>query len=512
MNEEITDLNSPEEFEEASEEKDAPEEASPASDKQMSHQDKDYLEQKEERIRYFRTKNLMERVREMLFCLVGAKKNMGIYPPHHSICMDSIFTFFQAAKKYFQLANDFSLRIVGEELYYEEKLLARESLLYYSLVKDCKEKGIGGITIYKGLTPEEFADFLYLFSLDCAELQKRGGLKNLLGRRGIVHIVLADPGTYEEIPKEEMIRASHREEYFNAIDVIKELAEEVIAGKKLKISKANKVVGSILNRVVEDRSAVLGLATIKNYDEYTSYHSVNVLILSLALASMLPLDRSALMILGTGALLHDLGKVTIPTSIVNKAGPLSSAEWEIMRHHPVVGADILIGQPGVHPLSVVVAYEHHARYDLKGYPTIMEKRGISLFSRIVEIADVYDAMTSDRPYQKAKDPHTAIRYLVKNRGTVFDPLMVKVFVDMLGFFPVGTLVRIATGETGIVYDQNEGDPMCPRVKIIRDPSGEEVEPRIMDLTLLKEKVEAAGRSVVEAVDPKKLGIDTLRYL
>ena len=145
------------------------------------------------------------------------------------------------------------------------------------------------------------------------------------------------------------------------------------------------MVGSILNRVVENRSAILGLATIKSYDEYTSFHSVNVLILSLALGSMLPLDRQCMMILGTGALLHDIGKVTIPQSIIAKQGPLSSSEWDLMRDHPVIGADILVNQPGLNPLSVVIAFEHHMRYDLKGYPEVSEMGGLSLFSRIVEI-------------------------------------------------------------------------------------------------------------------------------
>jgi HD-GYP domain-containing protein (c-di-GMP phosphodiesterase class II) len=278
------------------------------------------------------------------------------------------------------------------------------------------------------------------------------------------------------------------------------------------VSKANKVVGIMLNRVGENRAAVLGLASIKSYDEYTSFHSVNVLILSLALGSMLPLDRNALVILGTGALLHDLGKVTIPQNILNKTGPLTSPQWRMMKDHPVKGADILLAQPGVHPLSVTIAYEHHARYDLRGYPKINGKDCIGLFSRIVEIADVYDAMTTARPYQHARTPEQAIRVLVKDMGTVFDPLLVKVFIDMMGVFPVGTLVRLATGELGIVYEQNEGDVMSPKVKIIRGPDGGEVEPQLVDLVHLKEKIGDTGRTILESIPPELLGLDVMPYL
>ena len=122
------------------------------------------------------------------------------------------------------------------------------------------------------------------------------------------------------------------------------------------------------------------------------------------------------------------------------------------------------------------------------------------------------AMTTDRPYQKAKDPQQAMRILAKDSGSAFDPVLVKVFIDMMGFYPVGTLVRTATGETGIVYEQNEGDSTAPVVKIIRDAHGEEVEPRLVDLTSLKEKVMETGRAVIEAVNPRELGIDVSEYL
>jgi HD-GYP domain-containing protein (c-di-GMP phosphodiesterase class II) len=268
----------------------------------------------------------------------------------------------------------------------------------------------------------------------------------------------------------------------------------------------------MLNRVGENRSAVLGLATIKNYDEYTSFHSVNVLILSLALGSMLPLDRSSLMILGTGALLHDLGKITVPQSLLVKTGPLTTTEWRMMQEHPARGADILLAQPGVHPLAVMVAYEHHARYDLNGYPKIHGKDRIGLFSRIVEVADVYDAMTSARPYQKARMPDQAMRVLVKDMGSCFDPLLVKVFIDMMGLFPVGTPVRLATGEVGVVYEPDQSDALWPRVKVILDPDGGEVEPSIVDLHKLKEKIGETEQPLLESIHPEDLGIDIREYL
>jgi HD-GYP domain-containing protein (c-di-GMP phosphodiesterase class II) len=469
-------------------------------------------ERKQEALDFYHHKNLLEAVRRMLKLFSSAKKAASIYPYNHEICIKSVKDFMEAFNDYLVWKSDFSLRIVGEEFFFEEKLMARESVLYYPLIKELQEKHIGGIAFEGGLNAGEFSYFLSLLNQHSEDLDGKGGIGHLLVEKGVVHITLDDPGTWEEKSPEETERPSAREDYINAVDVIRELADQVLSDRRLAVNKANRVVGIMLNRVGENRAAVLGLASIKSYDEYTSFHSVNVLILSLVLGSMLPLDRSALVIMGTGALLHDLGKVTVPQNILNKTGPLTSPEWRMMKDHPVKGADILLAQPGVHPLSVTIAYEHHARYDLKGYPKITGKSCIGLLSRIVEIADVYDAMTTARPYQHARTPEQAIRVLVKDIGTAFDPLLVKVFIDMMGLFPVGTLVRLTTGELGIVYEQNEGDVMSPKIKIIRDPDGNEVEPQLVDLIHLKDKVGDTGRAILESIRPELLGLDIMPYL
>ncbi|MDI6873251.1 HD-GYP domain-containing protein [Candidatus Solincola sp.] len=468
-------------------------------------------DRKREALDYFRSKGLLERVRDVLRDLSAAKKNLLLYPPQHEICLDSISRFMHSFREYLRHGESLSLRIVGEEFFFEDRLLARESVLYYPLLQELRSKGVGGLNLLAGLEARELLDFLSLLNLGEEEIASRGGLARLLQERGISHVILDPPGTWEEKASRLRETASAREEYFAAVDVIRELSEQVLHDRRLSVSKVNRVVGMLLNRVGENRSAVLGLATLKSYDEYTTFHSVNVLILSLALGSMLPLDRNALMILGTGALLHDLGKVTISKSILGKRGPLTAAEWEEMKRHPVRGADILLAQPGVHPLSVLVAYEHHARYDLTGYPRLNGVEKPSLFSRIVQLVDVYDAMTTVRPYQDARTPDHAIRVLVREKGATFDPLLVKVFVDMMGLYPVGTLVRLHTGELGVVYEQVEGEPTSPRVKVIRDPEGREVEPYLVEVTRLRERA-APGEEVISSARPEQEGLDPLDYL
>ena len=470
----------------------------------------DREDRKREALDYFRLKGLLEAARETLKHFVAAKKALHIYPANHEISMQALSEFMASFHEYLRWKEELPLRIIGDEFFFEERLLARESILYYPLIKELQAKEVGGITLIAGLRPEEMREFLTILNMSEEELKARGGIFALLAEKDIAHVTLDEPGTWEEKARAARDTVTAREEYFEAVDVIRELADQVVSNRRLSVGKANRVVGMMLNRVGENRAAVLGLATLKNYDEYTSFHSVNVLILSLALGSMLPLDRSALMLLGTGALLHDLGKVTIPQSILTKSGPLTAAEWEIMRQHPVKGADILLAQPGIHPLSVLVAYEHHARYDLKGYPRIENKERISLFARIVQIVDVYDAMTTTRPYQGARTPDHAIRVLVKESGAAFDPLLLKIFVDMMGLYPVGTLVRLESGEVGVVYEQVEGDPHSPRVKVIRDREGREVEPYMVDTAWLREK--AGGSEVMQTLLPERVGIQPLDYL
>ncbi len=467
---------------------------------------------KRESLQYFQFKNRLELVRNVLKSFSAAKKTLSLYPIDHEMCIQAIRDFNKVFSDYLARESQLSLRIIGDELFLEEKLLPRESVLYYALIQELKARDIGGIHLLAGLAPKEFTKFITLINLKPEELAAKGGLVSLMHESGMGHIIIDDAGTWEEKASEEKIRPSAREDYFDAVDVMRELADQVKTDRRLSVNKANRMVGAMVNRVGENRAAILGLASIKSYDEYTSFHSINVLILSLALGSMLPLDRNSLMILGTGALLHDLGKVTIPQPLLSKTGPLTSAEWKLMQEHPARGADILLAQPGMHPLSVLIAYEHHARYDLKGYPKISGKERIALFSRIVEVADVYDAMTTARPYQKARTPDQAVRVLVKDMGTTFDPLLVKVFVDMMGLFPVGSLVRLVSGELAIVYEQNEADLTLPKVKIIRDPAGEEIEPRVIDLMRFKDKISETGTAVLESFDPRALGLDIIPYL
>lgn len=487
--------------------------------------------------------------------LSAAKKSMSIYPIGHPECESAIDKLIDSVKLYSQTFGDLHIKIIGEEFFLFDKILPRESVVLHSLLHAMDEREIGGVFIRGMPERNNYIKLINMLNFDpkeVAEMVKADGASSIsigsitLERKGLWEEAEASRAkedeakrTKEEEQKKEEEKRENvgkiekegktdikdeeskddseriedpkkeptapREAYFMAVDFVKEFMDEAVQAKRFRIGRAQKAILPLVNSVIENRSALLGLATLKSYDEYTSYHSVNVMILSLSIGAAIGLDREALMIVGLGALLHDIGKVTIPARVIQKSGPLTEEEWEAMRRHPAEGADILLSQPGIHPLSVLISYEHHVRYDMQGYPRIDSKQTQTFFSRMVEVADVYDAMTTHRPYQQARDPNQAIKILVNDSGKVFDPLMIKVFVAMMGIYPIGTLVNLSDGTMGLVIEQDNMKPLRPVVKILKDPDGKDIKPTIINMADPDSK--GKGLEIVESINPQEASID-----
>jgi HD-GYP domain-containing protein (c-di-GMP phosphodiesterase class II) len=245
------------------------------------------------------------------------------------------------------------------------------------------------------------------------------------------------------------------------------------------------------------------MTTIHNRDEATFYHSVNVCLLSLALGRSIGLDEELLSHLGTGALLHDMGRVLLDESMLNKEGRLTNEEWAQVRLHPQEGAEAILAASGPgQEVAAVIALEHHLRLDGQGYPDL-GRRLPHLFSRIVAVADTYDAVTSPRPHRPARTPHDALRVVLDGSGSAFDPDIARAFLHAMGSFPPGSLLRLDTGEVVMVTPAPEGSEAKPGV-VIRGPAGDLLdEPRPIELT---------GRTVVEQLLADQVGVDPAALL
>lgn len=241
-----------------------------------------------------------------------------------------------------------------------------------------------------------------------------------------------------------------------------------------------ELVEKIIDEILDNKNMMINMIDLKVFDEYTFYHSVNVAVLSIVVGATLNLNRLELYKLGMAALLHDIGKVFVPKSILEKNGKLTDEEFAQMKKHSELGYSYLKDKYNIPVHSYVGVLQHHERYDGKGYPYGKKGEDISLFGRIISVADVYDALTSDRPYRKAMLPSEAMEYIMGNSGTMFDPQIVKIFLKKVAAYPVGTVVRLSNGWSGLVIENHEHWATRLTVKIIKK-NEENVEPFILEM-------------------------------
>lgn len=267
-----------------------------------------------------------------------------------------------------------------------------------------------------------------------------------------------------------------------AVKSIKDVFIHCEKGGSIKhdIKKAKRQVERIVDEIFAHRHLMVNMVDMKVFDDYTYYHSVNVAVLSIVLGVALKLDRSELCNLGFAALLHDIGKVFVSKEILNKPGKLTPAEFEEIKSHSLLGCNHIKKGYGVSNASYMGILDHHERYDGGGYPNGLKGENISWYGRIISVADVYDALTSDRPYREAMLPSDAMEYIMASNKTKFDPEVVEVFVKKIAPYPIGTCVRLSNGLTGIVVENYQELCMRPRVRIFMDHD-RDVEPYEIEL-------------------------------
>jgi putative nucleotidyltransferase with HDIG domain len=278
------------------------------------------------------------------------------------------------------------------------------------------------------------------------------------------------------------------------------------------IQQARLLVDNLAQAVAQNRTALIALTALKEYDNYTFTHMVNVSILTMAQARALGIEGGVLREFGLAALMHDIGKVRTPIDVLNKPDKLTDAEFDLVRLHVVDGAEILRRTPEMPPLAPVVAFEHHLRLDGTGYPTGAQRATLNLGTMLCSIADVYDAMRSQRAYQQSFPSERVLAVLKRNDGVQFDQHLVRRFSQLMGIYPPGNLVRLDSGELGVVVRVYAPDPYRPKVRVIVGADTEKL-PRPYDVNLWESSgEEGRPRTIVSPVDPADTGIDPLNYL
>jgi len=450
----------------------------------------------------------MDEITQALKYLSGALKMKALYPPGHPAIHRQVEKSYRLIVGILNTMKKLTISIVDDLFIVQDEPLYEASDILSDFISKFLEKGVERVTFVDGLTLNELVVFYDLLILSAEEVESAGGLKKALGPNQVVHIII------EKLEKEKKeLDQAAKQVYSDAIDVVADLIAEARLGNIPKADKAGEVVSEMVEVVLEDKSAILGLSMIKSYDDYLFNHSVNVSILSVSLGAELELSQSTLNELGIGALLHDIGKVNTPEEIVKKAGDLNEQEWAVMKQHPLFGYEMLSRMKDVTQLSANIALEHHLRYNGVGsYPEEAAARTPHPCSQIVTVGDCYDAITTLRPFREPSDTIEGLNIMDRLSGKTINPEYHKPFAKMLGVYPVGTLVRLDTNEIAVITRPNENRPIRPTIKVAIDREGRRLdEPFEADLTQTGEGGKPV-RTIIGTVDPVLRNIDVADYL
>jgi putative nucleotidyltransferase with HDIG domain len=294
--------------------------------------------------------------------------------------------------------------------------------------------------------------------------------------------------------------------------LVKSIIADIRIGGSIDTPAAKEAIAACVDNIIHREDAMLLLTKLRTRDEYTSEHSLNVAILSIALGRSIGMNRQQLNEVGLAGLLHDMGKILTPSEVLNKPGRLTDEEMEIMKQHPADGRDILLSSHDILDEAINVAYSHHERLNGSGYPRGVDRKELSSCTKIVTIADVYDAITGDRVYSDGRTAAEAIAILHAGRDTIFDLKLIDQFIQNIGIYPVGTVVEMHNGEVGIVVKSNLEYRLRPVIKLILDQDKAPRKNRFVDLAKTDEDPNGMPYTIKCSHSPRVFGIDARSHI
>ena len=312
------------------------------------------------------------------------------------------------------------------------------------------------------------------------------------------------------------IQTSHQEELGFARQIQKEankvihsILGDVRMGKQIQVERLSPVVSQITDSILRNQGTLVSLCRIREGDTYTFQHSVSVCTLLVTFCRYMEMSPEAIHEAGIGGMLHDIGKMRVPDHILNKPGKLTDPEFAIMKEHVTLGLETLRQTPGISRTVIQVAGEHHERFEGSGYPEKIRGAEISVLGRMAAIVDVYDAITSNRIYHKGMEPPAALTKLFEWSDQHFDPELVQHFIQAIGIYPVGSLVRLNSSRLAVVIEQGAQGLLFPKVRVIFDiEHNRKLAPVDLDLS----KPETGGDAILRNEEPEDWGINPFDYL
>ena len=433
--------------------------------------------------------------------LIASIKSVLFYPQAHPAVRQPLQELADILDGMLRVQPEIHLGVVEGVFFLENHLFVTPNAAVAELADRLIKKGITALTIYAGVSIDDLFHFASTIARRdttaetlAGELEKRG-IRTI--RLGIDHLVYGNS-------EDESASAPSRT-YFEALNAVRDTMRDIENGRIPSGKRINTVVDNMVAVTMKDHTTLLGLAMIKDYDNYTFNHSVNVGILALSLGAYIGMDREALRDANTAGLLHDIGKTRIDKNILNKPGKLSDAEYEQMKKHAEKGAEIINKMQDIHPRVAEAVLGHHIKHNRTGYPEWAREKSFNRITEMVSVADCYDAITTVRTYSMPTLPKAAIDIMRRLSGTALNGDLVDKFEEMMGRYPVGTLVRLDTNEIALVVRPHPMESMLPSIKVIIDSHGAVLEkPKLISIALTDGLKHA---SIVSTVDPILKNID-----
>ena len=460
----------------------------------------------------------------LISTLLGAVRTLQIYPVGNQTTDAAITDLETRAAETMAREGGVSVWVAGSFIFVNDlrMRLDRADHENFGVLRQMfATHGIGRIDVKTGVTRDEWIPFLTALGDSSDGVDPLGSFERRMEAAAVKRIEVGPPAAlFDHLKAEDQERESARRTYVQSVSVVRDSMSGAVLGKPTAARKAKRAVLGIVDEVLQDKASMLGMTTMRDYDDPTFLHSVNVAILSVALGETLEMTKPQLFDLGLCALFHDIGKLLIPGALLNKTGWLNDQDWQQLAQHPDFGFLMLFDVEGfAEPpyRAMLTAYEHHMKVDLSGYPRAIRPRQMGYFAKIIAVAEAYDAAITGRAggYMPCS-PDEAVRQLWENTASGWDRVVVKAFVNMMGIYPVGTAVILDDGSVALVVARNPDDRALhrPIVKLVVDGSGRRLgaDGAVIDLMAANPVTGEAQYHVARTTDPERYDIKTANYL
>jgi HD-GYP domain-containing protein (c-di-GMP phosphodiesterase class II) len=465
---------------------------------------------------------------EFLHNFYSLSQTARIHSENHTLVLEGIEKFSESINKIME-NESLKFKISNDQLYVDEEKLSYSRTtknLFDNIIRYYDARALEGMRLLEGVkhaTAKEILTFMRLLDISGQQPEPHSWLMDRLAAENIGWVELIKkterPQDEESYKSKAERRERARRDYTYAKASIEEVAQKIKEGKgEVGVRKTVRVVQDLVTNLIEDDEVYAAISTLRVFDDYTYTHSVNVAMLSMCIGRRINLSRRNLVNLGMSALFHDLGKIEIPNEVLHKKEKLNDSELKMIEEHSLNSSRLMLklkASPDSKARILVPMFEHHLKYDLSGYPHADWKKPLTLFGKIISIADKYDTLTSSRAYRKSLlSPDRALGHMFDLAGKDFDPILMKVFINIMGIYPVGTLLKLDTGELALVVSSPSRDfSKRPLVCILEKEDDGSYKKR--DIINLDESDPETGnyvRDIVETYHPSALGIQPVQHI